>query len=99
MGNTAVCSYIVSAYPKQSMAVMTFFAVMINLASFADPFFIVPWVESVGFTWTFAGHALITVCFCAPVLFLVQRYGQWVRLNTGKPSWVNAEFNIDSTGL
>ncbi|KAJ6444819.1 major facilitator superfamily transporter [Purpureocillium lavendulum] len=95
MGNTAVCSYIFDAYPMQSMATMTFYAVMLNLSAFIDPFFIVPWVENIGFTWTFAGHAIITVFFCIPVLGLVHRFGPLLRDKAGTPTWVNPEFSSD----
>lgn len=97
MGNTAVCSYVVDAYPMQSMATMTFYAVMLNMSAFVDPFFIVPWVENVGFTWTFAGHAIITVFFCIPMLGLVHRFGGALRKWAGPPTWVNPEFE-DSIG-
>ncbi|KAK4446759.1 MFS transporter [Podospora aff. communis PSN243] len=92
MGNTAICSYVVDAYPMQSMATMTFYAVMLNMSAFVDPFFIVPWVENVGFTWTFAGHAIITVFFCIPVLAVLHRFGGSIRQKAGSPSWVNPEF-------
>ncbi|KAL1869452.1 hypothetical protein VTK73DRAFT_3097 [Phialemonium thermophilum] len=92
MGNTAVCSYVVDAYPMQSMATMTFYAVMLNLSAFVDPFFIVPWVESVGFTWTFAGHAIITVFFCIPVFAGLHWFGRAMRGKAGTPTWVNPEF-------
>ena len=92
MGNTAVCSYVVDAYPMQSMATMTFYAVMLNLSAFVDPFFIVPWVENVGFTWTFAGHAIVTAFFCIPVLAVLHRFGAAMRGKSGSPTWVNPEF-------
>ena len=92
MGNTAICSYVVDAYPMQSMATMTFYAVMLNMSAFVDPFFIVPWVENVGFTWTFAGHAIITVIFCIPVIGLLHKFGQGIRERSGSPDWVNPEF-------
>lgn len=92
MGNTAVCSYIFDCYPMQSMAIMTFYAVMLNMSAFVDPFFIVPWVESVGFTWTFAGHAIITVFFCVPVLAGLHWFGKVLREKSGSPGWVNPEF-------
>lgn len=92
MGNTAVCSYVVDAYPMQSMATMTFYAVMLNLSAFVDPFFIVPWVDSAGFTWTFAGHAIITVFFCIPVLAVIHRFGKVIREKAGSINWVNPEF-------
>lgn len=37
MGNTVVCSYIVDCYPLQSMSVITFYAVLLNLSAFIDP--------------------------------------------------------------
>ena len=92
MGNTAVCSYVVDAYPMQSMATMTFYAVMLNLSAFADPFFIVPWVENAGFTWLCAGHAIITVFFCVPLLVAVHKFGAAMREKSGSPTWVNPEF-------
>jgi cyanate permease len=98
MGNTAVCSYVVDAYLMQSMATMTFYAVMLNLSAFVDPFFIVPWVTNVGFTWTFAGHAMITVFFCIPVLAALHRFGPAMREKSGCPTWVNPEFEETVAG-
>ncbi|KAM7190062.1 Major facilitator superfamily domain containing protein [Naviculisporaceae sp. PSN 640] len=92
MGNTAVCSYVVDAYPMQSMATMTFYAVMLNLSAFVDPFFIVPWVDNVGFTWTFAGHAIITVGFCIPLFAALHKFGPRMRRWSGSPDWKNPEF-------
>jgi cyanate permease len=92
MGNTAICSYVVDAYPMQSMATMTFYAVMLNLSAFVDPFFIVPWVEAVGFTWTFAAHAMIIILFCIPVMAALHRFGGAMRRKFGSPTWVNPEF-------
>jgi hypothetical protein len=78
------------------MSVVVFYAVMLNLSAFIDPFFIVPWVETAGgFTWTFAGHAIITVFFCIPVFALLHRFGGALREKSGKPSWVNPEFDHD----
>jgi len=37
IGNTTVCSYIVDAYPLQSMSVITFYSVFLNLSAFIDP--------------------------------------------------------------
>lgn len=99
MGNTAICSYIFDAYPKQSMSTMTFYAVMLNLSAFIDPFFIVPWIDTAGFTWTFAGHAIITVFFCIPVLALVHWFGHSMREKSGTPSWVNPEFDSEVTDI
>ncbi|KAK3303887.1 major facilitator superfamily transporter [Chaetomium strumarium] len=96
MGNTAICSYVVDAYPMQSMATMTFYAVMLNLSAFVDPFFIVPWVEHVGFTWTFAGHAMITIFVCIPVMAALHRFGGAMRQKSGNPTWVNPEFEVSN---
>lgn len=92
MGNTAVCAYAVDAYPLQSMAVMTFYAVMLNMSAFVDPFFIVPWIEAAGFTWAMAGHALITAGVCLPVFALLHRFGARLRGAAGEPDWTNPEF-------
>lgn len=59
--NTCVSAYIVDAYPRCSTAVITFYAVLLNLSAFINPFFITPWVDSVGFTWTFATQGIITL--------------------------------------
>lgn len=37
VGNTVICSYIVDAYPLQSMSVITFYSVFLNLSAFIDP--------------------------------------------------------------
>ncbi|KAK6217288.1 MFS transporter [Colletotrichum tabaci] len=95
MGNTVICSYIVDAYPLQSMAVITFYAVLLNLSAFIDPFFIAPWVTSVGYTWTFAGHGIITIFFCIPALALLHLYGGKMRQKAGEPEWVNPEYDHD----
>lgn len=96
MGNTAICSYVVDAYPMQSMAMMTFYAVMLNLSAFLDPFFIVSWVENIGFTWTFVGHAIITVLFCIPLMIMLHLFGRTLCEKSGTPTWVNPEFQQDT---
>jgi multidrug resistance protein len=37
IGNTCIASYVVDAYPLQSMSVITFYAVWINMSAFLDP--------------------------------------------------------------
>lgn len=37
VGNTCICAYIVDSYPLQSMSVITFYAVWLNLSAFIDP--------------------------------------------------------------
>ncbi|KAL9024743.1 MAG: hypothetical protein Q9196_006288 [Gyalolechia fulgens] len=37
MGNTVIASYMVDSYPLQSMSVITFYSVFLNLSAFANP--------------------------------------------------------------
>lgn len=37
IGNTAASSYIVDSYPLQSMSIITFYAVFLNLSAFVNP--------------------------------------------------------------
>ncbi|KAF6832983.1 major facilitator superfamily transporter [Colletotrichum musicola] len=98
MGNTAICSYIVDAYPLQSMAVVTFYAVLLNFSAFVDPFFIAPWVDAAGYTWTFAGHGIITIAFCIPALAALHWFGGSMRERSGEPDWVNPEYDHGAAG-
>ena len=41
MGNTVITSYIVDSYPLQSMSVITFYSVFLNLSAFINP--VSPW--------------------------------------------------------
>ena len=93
MANTAVCAYVIDAYPRQSMSVVVFYAVFLNLSAFVDPFFIAYWVDDAGYTWTFAGHALITIFFCIPVFAMLHKFGGSIRARSGEPGWVNPEFD------
>ncbi|SMR62884.1 unnamed protein product [Zymoseptoria tritici ST99CH_3D1] len=93
MGNTAVTTYVLDAYPLQSMSVIVFYSVVLNLSAFVDPFFIVPWLDTAGYTWTFAGHAIITAFFCIPAFALLHKFGGKIRAQNGKPNWVNPEFD------
>lgn len=66
-----------------------FYTVLLNLSAFVDPFFIVPWIDRVGFTWCFGSQALITVVVCIPVLAVLHRFGQRIRKGCGEPDWVD----------
>ena len=46
-GNTIVCAYVVDAYPLQSMSVVTFYAVFLNLSAFIDPVSRAPYLSSI----------------------------------------------------
>lgn len=37
VGNTVISSYIVDCYPLQSMTVITFYSVLLNLSAFINP--------------------------------------------------------------
>ena len=113
MGNTATSSYIVDSYPLQSMSVITFYAVFLNLSAFINPvsgrtvdahvdvasrltemqFFIVPWQEASGWTWTFTAQGIIVFFVGLPLYALLQRYGAVLRRKCPQPSWVNPEFD------
>lgn len=93
MGNTCVCSYVVDAYPLQSMSVITFYSVILNLSAFINPFFIVPWVTASGYTWTFAAQGIITFFGGCAGLGFVHYYGGKLRQLSGQPGWVNPEYD------
>ncbi|KIW02725.1 uncharacterized protein PV09_06159 [Verruconis gallopava] len=58
MGNTVLSSYLVDNYPDYANEVITFYTVIINLSAFINPWFIFPWVEASGYTWTFAAQCI-----------------------------------------
>ncbi|KAJ9386885.1 hypothetical protein DTO063F5_3543 [Paecilomyces variotii] len=93
IGNTVISSYIVDSYPLQSMSVITFYAVFLNLSAFINPFFIAPWQASSGWTWTFAAQGIIVFFAGIPLFALLQRYGAALRAKSPQESWVNPEFD------
>ncbi|KAF2431242.1 major facilitator superfamily transporter [Tothia fuscella] len=93
MGNTAICSYIVDAYPLQAMSIVTFYSVLLNLSAFISPFFISPWVTDMGYTWSFAIQGMLTFFFCVPCIALVQKFGPGIRQRNGQPGWLNPEYD------
>jgi len=93
MGNTCVCSYIVDCYPLQSMSIITFYSVLLNLSAFINPFFIAPWQASSGWTWTFAVQGIITFFVSVPVFAALHWAGGRVRQRSGTPGWVNPEYD------
>ncbi|KAF7506824.1 hypothetical protein GJ744_011170 [Endocarpon pusillum] len=94
IGNTCIAAYVVDAYPLQSMSVITFYSVWLNLSAFLCPFFIAPWQATSGFTWCFAAQGIITFFAAVPVMFALQKWGPSIRAKSGQPSWVNPEFDI-----
>ncbi|KAL4998718.1 major facilitator superfamily domain-containing protein [Aspergillus recurvatus] len=93
IGNTITSSYIIDSYPLQSTSMIIFYAVFLNLSAFVNPFFITPWQEAVGWTWTFTTQALIVVGPATLLFVALQRYGAKIRGLAGMPSWVNPEFD------
>jgi MFS family permease len=94
MGNAAIAAYIIDCYPLQSMSIVTFYSVMLNLSAFINPFFIFPYVTNVGYTWTFASQGIITLFFCVPVLAAIHYFGSRIRAKNGVPNWVNPECDV-----
>lgn len=93
MGNTAVCAYIVDCHPQHGMSVIIFYSVLLNLSAFVNPFFIIPWVDTAGPTWTFSGQAVITFFVMIPVTAVVHRFGAVWREKRGQPSWSSPEYS------
>jgi hypothetical protein len=75
------------------MSMITFYAVLLNLSAFVNPFFIAYWVEPVGYTWTFATQGIITFFVSVPALAAVHYYGPQLRRRSGMPAWVNPEYD------
>ncbi|EHY54005.1 hypothetical protein HRR83_004649 [Exophiala dermatitidis] len=96
MGNTVVCAYIVDCYPLQSMSIVTFYAVLLNLSAFIDPFFIAPWQADSGWTWCFAAQGIIVFFGAMPIFAFLHKFGPTLRHMTGTPSWVNPEFDTSA---
>lgn len=90
MGNTAVSAYIVDCYPAHAMSVVIFYSVLLNLSAFVNPFFIAPWVDNVGFTWTFATQGLVTLGVMVPVTAGLMRWGGGWRNRRGEPEWAGS---------
>ncbi|KAI6855169.1 hypothetical protein D0864_11734 [Hortaea werneckii] len=95
MGNTVVCSYIVDCYPLQSMSMIVFYAVLLNLSAFINPFFIAPWVTASGCTWTFAAQGIITFFGGTASLAFLHWKGAALRAKCGMPTWVNPEYETN----
>ena len=93
MGNTAICAYIVDCYPLHAMSVISFYVVLLNLSAFANPFFIAPWCDSVGFTWTFATQGLLTAFIALPAISTLHVFGKRWREKRGVPKWISPEYS------
>lgn len=96
-GNTIIASYVVDAYPLQSMSVITFYAVLLNLSAFVSPFFVAPWVAANGFAWCFAAQGILTAFVGGGGLAIWHLFGGRVRGWKGQATmgWRNPEFEVD----
>ncbi|KAJ5121459.1 uncharacterized protein N7515_009420 [Penicillium bovifimosum] len=102
IANMVTSSYVVDCYPLQTTSVITFYAVFLNLSAFINPltgccvqFFIAPWQESSGWTWTFTVQGIIVLVGGWLVFGGLHRFGAWMRSKGPQPSWVNPEFDMD----
>ncbi|KAA8908822.1 major facilitator superfamily domain-containing protein [Sphaerosporella brunnea] len=93
IGNTAISSYVVDCYPLHAMSIIVYYAVVLNASAFINPFFISPWCETVGFTWTFTVQGLIAFFVMVPVTIVLQKYGRRMSEWRGPPSWVSPEYS------
>lgn len=75
------------------MSMITYYAVLLNFSAFVNPFFIVPWVDSQGFTMTFAVQGILTFFVSVPALGALHYFGARLRARCGVPGWVNPEFD------
>ncbi|KAJ1309037.1 hypothetical protein OPQ81_004718 [Rhizoctonia solani] len=91
IGNTTTISYVVDAYPQHVMDVTLFYSFHLNLSAFASPFFIVPWIERIGWAWCFGAQGAMVIASClifAPFLYI---YGRWLRDWKGPIPWGNTQ--------
>ncbi|KAL9125054.1 MAG: hypothetical protein Q9217_005693 [Psora testacea] len=93
MGNTVITSYVVDSYPLQSMSVITFYSVFLNLSAFIDPFFIAPWQTKSGFTLSFAAQGIITFFAAVPVIAALHKWGPALRHRSGEMGWLDPEYD------
>ncbi|KAL2011057.1 hypothetical protein VTN00DRAFT_3775 [Thermoascus crustaceus] len=98
IGNTVISSYIVDSYPLQSMSVITFYAVFLNLSAFINPFFIAPWQASSGWTWTFAAQGIIVFFGGIPLFALLHRFGGTLHAKSPHPRDANQPIIFQAFG-
>ncbi|KAG8736192.1 hypothetical protein FRC12_017736 [Ceratobasidium sp. 428] len=91
VGNTTTMAYIVDAYPQHVMDVTLFYSFHLNMSAFVSPFFIVPWVERIGWAWCFGAQGFIVLGGClifVPPLYI---YGRKLRDRKGPIPWGSIE--------
>jgi hypothetical protein len=77
MGNTVISSYVVDCYPKQSMSIITFYSVLLDLSAFCNPVSLslspcpIPLLKSTQFfinAWVLRCGYTITFCVQAVIV-------------------------------
>ena len=63
----------------------------LNLGWSKIQFFIAAWVDGVGYTWAFTGHALITCVVMIPVTIALYKFGGVWRTSRGEPASTGSE--------
>lgn len=97
MGNTTLSTYLVDNYPSHANEVIVFYTVWINLSAFIIPWFIFPWVEDSGYTWSFAAQAIICAFGLIPVYFGLMKYGPGLRAK--RPMYLKEVEGVDLEGV
>lgn len=93
MGNTICSAYIIDNYPMHAMSVITFYAVLLNLSAFVNPFLITPWCDTYGFAWTFGVQGAIVFAVMTTVTVCLQMFGEKMRNARGVPTWISPEYS------
>ncbi|KAG8717121.1 hypothetical protein FRC08_008156 [Ceratobasidium sp. 394] len=87
IGNTTTTSYVVDVYPEHVMDVTLFYSFHLNMSAFVSPFFIVPWIERVGWAWCFGAQGFIVLAGCLVFVPLLYVYGRRLRDGKGPIPW------------
>jgi hypothetical protein len=69
---------------------------MMQMSAFIIPWFIFPWVETSGYTLTFAAQAIICTFGLIPVYLLLTKFGPDLR--SSRPMYVKHVGGIDIEG-
>ncbi|CAE6486768.1 unnamed protein product [Rhizoctonia solani] len=93
IGNTTTISYVVDVYPQHVMDVTLFYTFHLNLSAFASPFFIVPWIERIGWAWCFGAQGAIVTASCLIIGPLLYVYGRWLRDWKGPIPWGHTQMS------
>ncbi|QRW01918.1 major facilitator superfamily transporter [Ceratobasidium sp. AG-Ba] len=67
---------ILDVYPEHVMDVTLFYSFHLNMSAFVSPFFIVPWIERIGWAWCFGAQGFIVIAGClifVPFLYICGR--------------------------